>query len=140
MDSKTSLQKPASAKHAGILPAPLGATGSKPFEKKKDWKDNKSELIYPVSILSSFPKETSVKARVEALLDTSSLAGDFSSEKTLNKFNFTPTQTNSKLTVCLGLDNTSYNVNTKIELGVIFYNELLNNNDTFDISANILKR
>ena len=69
---------------ADILPAaPLGATGSKPSEKKKDWKDNKSELIYSLPssssstdpnllsvTLSSFPEETSVKARVEALLDT----------------------------------------------------------------------
>ena len=72
--------KPASAKHAGIPPAPLGATGSEPFEKKKDWKDNKSELIYSLPpssssidpnllsvTLSSFPMKTSVKAQVEAL-------------------------------------------------------------------------
>ena len=71
--------KPTSAKRAGIPRAPPGATGSKPFEKKKDRKDNKSELHYSLSpssslidpnllsvTLSSFPKETSVKARVEA--------------------------------------------------------------------------
>ena len=82
--------KPTSAKRAGIPPAPPGATGSKPFEKKKDWKDNKSELLYSLSpsssfidpnllsvTLSSFPKKTSIKARGEALLDTSSLAGGF---------------------------------------------------------------
>ena len=89
--------------------------------------------------LSSLPKETSVNARVEALLDTGSLAGDFISEKTVKKFDFIPTQTNSKLKVCSGLDNTCYNVNTKIDLRVTFHNELLNNNDTFDISAIILK-
>ena len=89
--------------------------------------------------LSSLPKETSVKARVKALLDTGSLAGDFISEKTVKKFDFIPTQTNSKLKVCSGLDNTCYNVNTKIDLRVTFHNELLNNNDTFDISAVILK-
>ena len=98
--------KPTSAKRAGIPRAPPGATGSKPFEKKKDRKDNKSELHYSLSpssslidpnllsvTLSSFPKKTSVKARVEALLDTGSLAGDFISEKTVKKFNFTPIQT-----------------------------------------------
>ena len=144
--------KPAPAKPAGNAPAPLGATGSKPFEKKRDWKDKKSELIYSLSsssssidpnllsvTLSSLPKETSVNARVEALPDTGSLAGDFISEKTGKKFNFTPTQTNSKLKVCSGLDNTCYNVDTKIDLRVTFHNELLNNNDTFDISAIILK-
>ena len=80
--------------------------------------DNKSELLYSLSpslpvidsnllsvTLSTFPKQTSVKARVEALLDTGSLAGDFISEKTVNIFNFTPTHTDSHLTVCLGLDN-----------------------------------
>ena len=41
--------KPTSAKRAGIPPAPPGATGSKPFEEKKDWKDNKSELLYSLS-------------------------------------------------------------------------------------------
>ena len=70
---------------------------------------------------------------MEALLDTGSLAGDFISEKTVNKFNFTPTQTNLQLTVCSGLDNTCHNLNTKGDLGVTFYN------DTFDILAIILK-
>ena len=45
--------KPASAKRAKIPPAPSGATGSKPFEKKKDWKDNKIELLYFLSPSSS---------------------------------------------------------------------------------------
>ena len=43
------------------------------------------------------------------------------------------------LSVCSGLDNTCHNLNTKVDLGVTFHNELLNNNDTFDISAVILK-
>ena len=50
-----------------------------------------------------------------------------------------PHSNNSKLTVCSGLDNTCHNLNTKLGLGVTFHNELLNNNDTFDISAVILK-
>ena len=41
--------KPTSAKRAAIPPTPPVATGSKPFEKKKDWKDNKSELLYSLS-------------------------------------------------------------------------------------------
>ena len=124
----------------------------KQFGVKKNWKDNRGELIYSLSPsspeidsnllsvkLSSFAKQTSVRARVEALLDTGSLAGDFISEKTVKKFDFTPIQTNSKLKVCSGLDNTCYNVDTKIDWCVTFYNELLNNNDTFEISAIILK-
>ena len=124
--------KPTSAKRAGIPSAPLGATGRKPFEKKKDWNDNKSDLIYSLSpssssidpnllsaTLYSFPKETSVKARVEALLDTGSLAGDFISEKTVNKYNFTPTQTNSQLSVCSGLDNTCHDLNTEVSHSIM---------------------
>ena len=76
---------------------------------------------------------------MEALLDTGSLAGDFISEKAVTRFNFTPTHTDSKLTVCSGLDNTCHTLNTKVDLGVTFHNELLNNNDTFDISPVILK-
>ena len=138
------------------IPEVLPESKETPYKKqsggKKNWKDNKSELIYSLSpsspkidsnllsvTLSSLTKLTSVRARVEALLDTGSLAGDFISEKTVNKFNFTPIQTNSKLQVCSGLDNTCYNVDTKIDLCVTFYNELLNNDDTFDISAIILK-
>ena len=37
------LKKPTSAKRADVTPAPSGATGSKPLEKKKDWKDNKKD-------------------------------------------------------------------------------------------------
>ena len=123
-----------------ILPDSKEAPHKNQFGGKKNWKDNKSESIYSLSpsspvidsnllsvTLSSFSKQTSVKARVWALLDTGSLAGDFISEKTINKFNCTPTQTNSKLTVCSGLDNTCHNLNIKVDLGVTFHNELLNN-------------
>ena len=57
----------------------------------------------------------------------------------MNRFNFTPTNTDSQLTVCSGLDNTCHTLNTKFDLGITFHNELLNNNNTFDISAVILK-
>ena len=76
---------------------------------------------------------------MEALLDTGNLAGDCISEKTVNRFNFTPTNTDSQLTVCSGLDNTCHTLNTKVDLGITFHNELLDNNDTFDISPVILK-
>ena len=38
-----------------------------------------------------------------------------------------------------GLDNTCHNLNSKVDLGATFHYELLNNNDTFDVSAVILK-
>ena len=57
----------------------------------------------------------------------------------MNRFNFTPTHTDSQLTVCSGLDNTCHTLNTKVDLGVTFHNELLNNNETFDTSPVILK-
>lgn len=59
------------------------------IKMKQDWKDTKRHLLYALSLPSSSPtpnlllvslsflsKETSVKAQVEALLDTGSLAGD----------------------------------------------------------------
>ena len=57
----------------------------------------------------------------------------------LDCLTFTPTHTDSILTVCSGLDNTCRTLNTKVDLGVIFHNELLNNNDTIDLSPVILK-
>ena len=57
----------------------------------------------------------------------------------VQQFHFTPTQTRSKQTACSGLDNFFYDVNMKIELCVTFYNELLNNHDTFNIEAMIVK-
>ena len=90
-----------------IHPESKEAPHKKQFGVKKNWKDNSGELIYSLSpsspeidsnllsvTLSSFAKQTSVGARVEALLDTGSLAGDFISEKTVKKFDFTPIQTN----------------------------------------------
>ena len=76
---------------------------------------------------------------MEALLDTGSLAGDFISEKIVNKFQYTPIQTDLKYTVGSGLDNSCYSVNTKLELRVTFYSEILNKNDTYDIDAITLK-
>ena len=74
-----------------------------------------------------------IKSSYCLLLDTGSLAGDFISEKAVTSFNFTATHTDSKL------NNTCHTLNTKVDLGVTFHNELLDNNDTFDISPIILK-
>ena len=76
------------------FPDSNGAPNKKQFGKKKDWKDTKREVVNSLSpssssidsklllvSLSSFPKETSVKAQIEALFDTGSLAGDFISSK-----------------------------------------------------------
>ena len=109
---KTNL--PDKGKNANTLPTSNAAPGKKPFEKKKDWKDTRRELIYELSpslsltptdsnlflVTPSFRKETSVKAQVEALLDTGSLAAV--------KFKFTPFQTNSNVAVCSGSDNARY--------------------------------
>ena len=76
---------------------------------------------------------------MEALLDTGSLAGDFISEEAVTRFNFIPTNTDSILTVCSGLDNICRTLNTRVDLGVTFHNELLNNNDTINLSPVILK-
>ena len=120
-----------------VLPESKETPNKKQFGDKKNWKDNKSDLKYSLSpsspeidpnllsvTLSSLTKLTSVRARVEALLDTGRVAGDFISEKTVNKFNFIPIQTNSKLKACSGLDNTCYIVDTKTDLCAAFFDEL----------------
>ena len=83
----------------------------------------------------SLSKETSVKAQVEALLDTGNLAGGFVSEKIRPNLDGLIIQ----CTVCSGLDNSCYSVNIKVVLRFTYYYEILNKNDTFDIDTIILK-
>ena len=107
--------------------------------------DTRHESLYPPSSSqtpnllvvsdSSLSNETSVKAQVEALLDTGNLAGGFISEKIRPNLDGLIIQ----CTVCSGLDNSCYSVNIKLVLRFTYYYEILNKNDTFDIDANIFK-
>ena len=90
--------------------------------KRKEWKDKKRELLYAMSSsssstipnllfvsLSSSPGKTSAAAQVEALLDTGSLAGDFTSEEIVTNYNnFQAIPAYDKYTVRSGLENTCY--------------------------------
>ena len=73
-----------------VLPESKETPNKKQLGGEKNWKDNKSELNYSLApsspetdsnllsvTLSSLTRQTSVRARVEALLDTGSLTGDF---------------------------------------------------------------
>ena len=48
----------------------------------------------------------------EALLDTSSLAGDFISERLVDKYSLAPVVTSNLRTVCSGLKNECVKINT----------------------------
>ena len=55
------------------------------------------------------PEKTGVKAQVEALLDTGSLAGDLTSEKIVTNYNnYQSIPAHDKYTVFSGLENTYY--------------------------------
>ena len=76
---------------------------------------------------------------MNALLDTGSLAGDFVSRRVVDKFNLQPVISETSYTICSGLDNQCYEVNTIVLLGVSFFNEMKIKYDTFETEAIILK-
>ena len=114
--------KSAKRKIPEILTDSNEAPHKRPFEKRKEWKDKKRELLYAMSSsssstipnllfvsLSSSPGKTSAAAQVEALLDTGSLAGDFTSEEIVTNYNnFQAIPAYDKYTVRSGLENTCY--------------------------------
>ena len=75
----------------------------------------------------------------EALLDTSSLFGDFVSERLVKEYSLVPIVTANHHTVCSGLNNECVKINTTLLLRVTFFNEIVNKNTSFDIEAMILK-
>ena len=118
---------------------------------KKDWKNNKGELVYSLSstptstptssnflpvTLTSLPwQEESVSVEGEALLDT----GNFVSERLVEEYSLVPIVTANHRTVCSGLNNECVNINKILLLRVTFFNEIENKNTSFDIEATILK-
>ena len=122
---------------------------------KKDWKNNKGEQVYSLSptptstptssnflsvTLISLPwQEESVSMEGEALLDTSSLFGDFVSERLVKEYSLVPIVTANHHTVCSGLNNECVKISTTLLLRVTFFNEIVDKNTSFDIEATILK-
>ena len=76
---------------------------------------------------------------MDALLDTGCLAGDFVARRIVNKYNIKPViHSTAKLSVCSGLDNTCYDISKSVIISVNYFNERLNNINTFEIKAIIL--
>ena len=123
-------------------------------ENKKDWKNKGLSLstilplelptstspnLVPVSFVSSSHQEIQRSAKAEALLDTGCLAGDFVARRVVDKYHLSPIiHSDSHNSFCSGLDNTCYDMSKSIALTVTYFNERLNNHDTFNINANIL--
>ena len=147
---------PGPHKRKASEPPPTAPAAKKPYAKKVG-KDTKGTMLASSASSSSSPQSTtppnllpvsfvalsqggiSDEVGVNALLDTGSLAGDFVSRRVVDRHNLKPVISDTIYTVCSGLDNKCYEVNTMLLLRVSFFNELENKNDTFDSKAIILR-
>ena len=72
--------------------------------------------------LSVFPQErTSVRMEVDALLDTGSLAGYFTAEGVVVRYNLKSVLSDTSYTVCSGFDNRCLESNTILLLRVTYF-------------------
>ena len=73
---------------------------------------------------------------MDALLDTGCLAGDFVARRIVDKYNIEPViHSAAKLSVCSGLDNTFHDISKSVMISLHYFNDRLNNIDTFEIKA-----
>ena len=67
------------------------------------------------------------------------LAGDFVARKVVDRFNIKPViNSAAELSVCSGLDKICYNISKSVIISVNYFNERLNNINSFEIKAIIL--
>jgi hypothetical protein len=114
----------------------------------------KNELAFTLSSLNSsntnlipctiFPLQgTNLVAakniKVEALLDTGSLAGDFLSQLLVDKYNLNCIPVVNHSLVYSGLNNNCVDLSKTVSLTVSYINQLSNEINSFDINAFILK-
>ena len=76
---------------------------------------------------------------MSALLDTGSLAGDFISQKLVDRYNFHCNTVPNPSIVCSGLNNNCIDLLKAVSLTVSFNNELTSKINPFSINAFILK-
>ena len=133
-------------------PASSVAKTSKP---SKDWKSKgtyvstillikfhiaTSPNLLPVVLTFVSREEAKGSINLDALLDTGCLAGDFVARRIVDGFNMKPIiNSAAKLSVCSGLDNTCYDMSKSVMISVNYFNECLNNINTFEIKAIILE-
>ena len=76
---------------------------------------------------------------MDALLDTGCLAGDFVARRVVDKYNIKPViNSTAKFSVCTRLDNTCSDTSKLVIISVNYFNERINNINTFGIKAIIL--
>ena len=132
-------------------PSSSAAKTSKP---SKDWKSKGTNVstILPIKLhIATSPnllpgvltfvsqEEAKGSINVDALLDTGCLAGDIVARRIVDRFIIRPLiNSAAKLSVCSGLDNTSYDISKSVIISVNYLNERLNKISTFEIKAIIL--
>ena len=98
-----------------------------------------SPNVLPVVLTFSSQKEAKGSINLDALLDTGCLAGDFVARRIVDKYNTKPViHSAARLSVCSGLDNPCYDISKSAIINVNYFNERLNNMNTFKIKAIIL--
>ena len=127
---------------------------TKPSKPSKDWKNKGTYVstILPIKLhIATSPnllqvvltlvshEEAKGSINLDALLDTGCLAGDYVARRIVDKYNIKPViHSTAKLSVCSGLDNTCYDISKSVIISVNYFNERLNNINTFEIKAIIL--
>ena len=73
---------------------------------------------------------------MDVLLATGCLAGDFVARQIVDKYDIKPVlQPTAKLSVYRGLDNTCYDTSKSVIISVDYFDERLNNTNTFEIKV-----
>ena len=128
------------------------SSASKPSKPAKDWIGTYVNTILPIELYNatspnllpvvlafSSQEEAKGSIKLDALLNTGCLAGDFVARRIVVKYNIKPIiHSTAKRTVCSGLNNTCYDISKSVIIGVNYSNERLNNINTFEIKAIIL--
>ena len=97
---------------------------------------NANLLSCSVSVPSQDPKSEPSEEKVQVLLDTGSLAGDFISSSVVDRLNIVKyIEPSSIKSVCSGLDNSCITLDRNIPLKVSFINELNSNINSLSSNA-----
>ena len=95
-----------------------------------------SPNLLPVVLTFSSQEEAKGSINVDVLLATGCLAGDFVARQIVDKYDIKPVlQPTAKLSVYRGLDNTCYDISKSVIISVDYFDERLNNTNTFEIKV-----
>ena len=91
-----------------------------------------SPNLLPVVLTFVSQEEAKGSTNLDALLDTGCLTGNFVARRVVDKYNFKPViYSASKLSVCSGFFDISYDISKSVIISVNNFNERLNNMNTF---------